>query len=155
MAYSSATNAPEAKFCLPYCLAVAVCDGQAGLKQFTHERVGDARVQALAARVRVVHPDGKSEWETGTRWPCTVRIRCNDGSVIEESVGPPRGDLENPLSMDDILEKYRQCTHGLLSEEHATTIPTSINRLESLDDFRVVADIVTFGIWIKPSSELK
>ena len=155
MAYASATNALEAKFCLPYCLAVAVFDGQAGLKQFTHERVGDARVQALAARVRVVHPGGRSEWETGTQLPCTVRIRCNEGSVLEESVGPPRGDLENPLSRDDILEKYRQCTHGLLSGEHATTILTSIERLESLHDLRVLADILTFGIRVKASAELK
>jgi 2-methylcitrate dehydratase PrpD len=154
MAYPSATNALEAKFCLPYCLAVAVWDGQAGLKQFTHERVADARVQALAARVHVVHPEDKSEWETGTRLPCTVRIRCNDGSLLEESVGPPRGDLENPMSMNDIVAKYRRCTHGLLSEEHAATILRSIDRLESLADLRVLADILTFGICVKPAPEL-
>ena len=154
MAYPSAANALEAKFCLPYCLAVAVCDGQAGVRQFTDERAGDARVQALAARVHVVHPDGKSEWETGTLLPCTLRIGLKDGSVREQSVGPPRGDRDNPLSMDDILEKYRQCTHGLLSEPHAASLLTSIERLESLPDLRALADILTFGIRVKPSAGL-
>ncbi len=153
MAYASAANALEAKFCLPYCLAVALCDGQAGLRQFTDERVRDARVQALAARVHVVHPDGKSEWQTGTPLPCTVRIRLSDGSVLEEGAGPPRGDRANPLRMDDILEKYRQCTHGLLSDEHSAAILTTIERLESSRNLRVLYDILTFGIRVKRSAE--
>ena len=153
MAYASATHALEAKFCLPYCLAVAVCDGRAGLRQFTDERVGDARVQALAARVRVLHADGRSEWDTGSMLPCTVRIHCNDGSVLEANAGAPKGDRANPIRMDEIREKYRECTHDLLSGEHINAILTTIDGLESRRDLRVLYDILTFGIRVKHSTQ--
>ena len=146
MAYPSASNTLEAKFCLPYCVAVAVCDGQAGLRQFTNERVLDAGVQALAARVRVAHPEGKSEWQTGSSLPCTVRIFCNDGVVHEASAGAPKGDRENPVSMRDIIAKYRECTRDCLSDEHATAVLSSIQVLETRHDLRALADVLTFGI---------
>ena len=146
MAYPSASNTLEAKFCLPYCVAVAVCDGQAGLRQFTQERVLDAGVQALAARVRVAHPEGKSEWQTGSSLPCKVRIFCTDGVVHEASAGAPKGDRENPVSMRDIIAKYRECTRDCLSHEHATAVLSSIQMLETRHDLRALADVLTFGI---------
>ena len=148
MAYRSAASALEAKFSLPYCLAVAVCDGQAGLRQFTDERVRDIRVQELAARVHVSHPGGKSEWKTGTPLPCTLRILCSNGSSFEHGAGPPKGDRENPVSMQDLIGKYRECTRGFLSDEDATAILTSVQALESIHDLRALANILTFRIRI-------
>ncbi len=148
MAYPSASNALEAKFCLPYCLAVAICDGQAGLRQFTNERVLDARVQALAARIRILHPDGKSEWQTGAPLPCKVRLFCNNNTVYEQSAGPPKGDRENPVSMPDIIAKYHECTRDFLCEADAASALSSIQTLESLADIPALAGVLTFGVQI-------
>ncbi len=49
--YNRASTPSEAKFCLEYCLAVAMLDGTVGTKQFTQERVDDPVVQALLRRV--------------------------------------------------------------------------------------------------------
>ncbi len=146
MAYPRASNALEAKFCLPYCLAVAVCDGEVGLQQFTAERVADTNVQALASRAHIAHPDGRSEWETGTRLPCKVRIVCNNAAVHEASADAPKGDRDNPVSLPDIIAKYHACTRDLLSAQDANTVLASLQTLESLDTIHALADILTFGV---------
>ena len=146
MTYPIANTALEAKFCLPYCLAVAVCDGRAGLGQFTDSRVRDENVQTLARRVSVIHPGGKSEWDAGVRLPCIVRLRLKNGAVLEASAGAARGDRENPLTFDDIVEKYKDCTRGLLTLKQAERVLTLAQNIESLPDILELSSILTFGL---------
>ena len=146
MAYPVASNGLQAKFCLPYCLAVAVCDSRAGLAQFEDDRVHDPLVQTLAARVNVVHPEGLSEWGTGTPLPCILRVRLKNGAVLEKSVGAPRGDRDNPMSFNNIVEKYRDCTRDLLSQEQVDRTLTLVQDLETLEDLRELSTIITFGL---------
>ena len=150
MAYAVASNESEAKFCLPYCLAVAASDSRAGLAQFTDERVDDPQVQALAARVRVIHPEGKSEWETGASLPCIVRVRLKKGAVLEKSIGVARGDRDNPMSSNDIVEKYRDCTRAVLSNEQIDHTLSLRQDLESLRDLKELSTILTFGLTPSP-----
>ena len=146
MTYAVACTGLEAKFCLPYCLAVAVCDGRAGLGQFTDSRVRDATVQALANRVKIIHPDTRSEFETGTLLPCTVRIRLKSGMVLRQSVGPALGDRENPMPFDAIVGKYRECARGLLSEEKSERVLALIRNIEVLPDLSELSSILTSGL---------
>ena len=146
MTYAVAGTALEAKFCLPYCLAVAVCDGRAGLGQFTDSRVRDADVQALATRVAVIHPGGLSEWNADARLPCTVRLRLKNGMTLEQSTGAARGDRENPLTVDAIAEKFRDCAQGLLATDKAERVLTLVQNIEELADLSELASILTFDI---------
>src|SRR4029434_6137153 len=41
-----------AKFSTPVCMAVGFIDRQAGCEQFTHDRIRDPRVLALASKIR-------------------------------------------------------------------------------------------------------
>lgn len=146
MTYPIARTALEGKFCLPYCLAVAVCDGRAGLSQFTDGRVTDAQVQALATRVSVIHPGGKSEWEAGAMLPCMVRLHLRDGTALAASTGAARGDRDNPMTFEMIVEKYRDCTRNLLAPERADRVLTLIAAIESQPDLSELSSILTFGI---------
>lgn len=146
MTYPVARTALEAKFCLPYCLAVAVLDGGAGLSQFTDARVGDAQVQALATRVSVIHPGGNSEWDAGAMLPCVVRLHLRDGTTLAASTGAARGDRDNPMTFDMIVEKYRDCTRGLLAPEQIERVLALVQAIESLPDVLELSSILTFGI---------
>ena len=143
MTYPVAHTALEAKFCLPYCLAVAVADGRAGLAQFTDSRVRDAQVQALASRVSVIHPGGESEWG-GAALPCIVRLRLKNGNLLEASAGAARGDRDNPMTFDDIVDKYRDCARGVLPAERAERALTLVRELEGLPNLLELSSILTF-----------
>lgn len=146
MTYATAATELEAKFCLPYCLAVAACDGQAGLGQFADSRVRDERVQALAKLVSVMHPGGKSEWDAGSLLPCVVRLRLKNGTLLEASAGAARGDPDNPMTIDDIVEKYKDCTRGLLMAEKAERALSLVQSIETLPDILELSSILTFEI---------
>jgi 2-methylcitrate dehydratase PrpD len=103
-------NAYAAKFSTPYCVAAGFVLGHAGLDAFTEERVRDARLRALAAKVRYeIDPDNPYPDEfTGH-----VRVRLKDGRMLEERQAHMRGGAHEPLSRTDIEEKFRlNCAYG-------------------------------------------
>ena len=106
----SPPNAYAGKFSTPYCIAAGFILGHAGLDAFTEECVRDERLRALAARVRYeIDPDNPYPNEfTGH-----VRVRLKDGKVLEERQPHMRGGAKEPLSREDIEEKFRRnCAYG-------------------------------------------
>ncbi|MHB2169050.1 MmgE/PrpD family protein [Alsobacter sp. R-9] len=96
-----------AKFSTPYCVAVALVDGDAGLAQFTEERIADPRIRGLAARVTyVIDPDN----EYPANYTGHVRVTRRDGSVVEARQGCLRGGVREPMSSEEILAKYHANT---------------------------------------------
>ena len=68
-------------------------------------------VVSLIDRIRLI-PDASMEDRTrGVRGARVVIVKKN-GERLEETVLAPRGDPENPLTRDDIIEKLRACAQG-------------------------------------------
>ncbi|MGO4669341.1 MmgE/PrpD family protein [Bosea sp. 2RAB26] len=96
-------NAYAAKFSTPYCVAVGFIDGGAGLGQFTEERVAEASVRALAAKVSyVVNPEDAYP----RNFSGHIRATLTDGSLRELRQPHMRGGAHEPLSASDILQKF-------------------------------------------------
>jgi 2-methylcitrate dehydratase PrpD len=97
-------NEYAAKFSTPFNIAVAFVTGGAGLEAFTEEKVRDARILALASKVRYAidldNPYPKAY--TGH-----VRMTLNDGRVYEERQPHIRGGAKEPLSREEIESKFR------------------------------------------------
>ena len=94
----------------PYCIATALVRGNVGLDAFTDEAVKDPRVLAVAAKVRYrIDPHNPYPNEfTGH-----IRATLNDGSVVEERQPHLRGGAKEPLTRDDIEDKFAlNCRHG-------------------------------------------
>jgi len=110
-------NAYAAKFSQPYCIAAGFVLGHAGLDAFTEERVQDARLLALAGKVRYVvdphnpYPD---------RFTGHVRVRLKDGRTLVERQAHMRGGMNEPLSRAEIEQKFRlNCAYGGWPAERA------------------------------------
>jgi 2-methylcitrate dehydratase PrpD len=98
-------NEYAAKFSTPFNIAVAFITGGAGLAAFTDQTVRDARILALASKVRyVVDPNNPyPKAYTGH-----IRMTLKDGTVIEERQPHIRGGAHEPLSRDEIEDKFRR-----------------------------------------------
>ena len=96
-------NGYAGKFSTPYCIAAGFVRGNVGLDAFTDAAVKDARVLALAAKVRY-------EIDPHNPYPKSftghIRAVLADGSVIEEHQPHLRGGAHEPLSRGDIEEKF-------------------------------------------------
>jgi len=103
-------NAYAGKFSTPYCIAAGFVLGHAGLEAFTEERVQDARLRSLAAKVRYQIDPGNPYPDEFTGH---VRVRLKDGREVEERQAHMRGGAHEPLTRADIEEKFRlNCAYG-------------------------------------------
>ena len=94
----------SAKFSLPYCVAVALIDDEAGLLQFTDARIGDAKVLELAAKVRYrIDPDN----EYPANYSGHLRLVLKDGTVHEARQPHLRGGAKEPLSNAELSAKFQ------------------------------------------------
>jgi 2-methylcitrate dehydratase PrpD len=96
-------NGYSAKFATPYLLARGFVHGGVGLSAFTQAAIGEAQVLALAAKVKyVIDPDNAYP----NNYTAHIRLTMKDGSVIEERQPHLRGGAQEPLTRQDVTDKF-------------------------------------------------
>jgi 2-methylcitrate dehydratase PrpD len=115
-----------AKFSLPYSIAVMLIRGRAGLEEFSEAAIRDPKLLALAAKVRY-------ELDPTIDYPRHfsghVKVRMNDGTVLEENQPHPRGGLEDPLPPKEVEEKFRANARLALPASKVDEIVLMVSRL--------------------------
>ena len=103
-------NGYAAKFAVPYLLATGFVHGGVGLGAFTETAIRDAQVLALAAKVKfVIDPDNPYP----NNYTGHIRATMMDGSVIEERQPYLRGGAQEPLTRQDVTDKFAlNAQHG-------------------------------------------
>jgi len=102
-AKQNVANAYAGKFSIPFCLALGFYTGKAGLESFTEEAAADPRLKALAGKVTYVI-DPNNPYPKG--FTGHVRVTLKGGKVIEERQPHIRGGAHEPLSRQEIEEKF-------------------------------------------------
>jgi 2-methylcitrate dehydratase PrpD len=103
-------NGYAAKFSAPYLLATGFVHGSVGLGAFTEEAIGDPQVLALAAKVKfVIDPQNPYP----VNYTGHLRATLKDGSVVEERQPHLRGGAQEPLTQQDVMDKFAlNARHG-------------------------------------------
>jgi 2-methylcitrate dehydratase PrpD len=103
-------NGYAAKFAVPYLLAAGFVHGGVGLGAFTESAIRDERVLALAVKVKfVIDPDNPYP----NNYTGHIRATLRDGSVVEERQPHLRGGAQEPLTRQDVIDKFRlNAGHG-------------------------------------------
>ncbi len=126
----------NAQMSLRYNVAVAVIDGQALLDQFTEERIRDPRVVDLAQRVDVeIDPEMDAVYPRLYAGVITVNTR--DGRRLRRRVDYSKGMPENPMSLDEVRQKFRSLAGLALGSSGAE------EALAAVDDIRGVGSVRT------------
>jgi 2-methylcitrate dehydratase PrpD len=133
-----ARDAHEAQYSLKYCLAVALLDGQMGLRQMTQQRVQANDVQALMRRLRILPPpDGSVERRPKER----LTVCLNNGQRHSAEITHSRRIDKR----QDLEAKFFVCAEGSLSPPAAAALRDRILDFENLSDISIVMDIVRAG----------
>lgn len=114
---------------IPYLTAVVLRDRACWLDQFSEENLTDPELNSFAKH-RVVmseHPDLE-----GTASKVTLRLK--DGSTVEDTRHVPKGDPEDPLSIDDISHKLRTAARPYFSTSVVEACLDDLLDLEGSDD---------------------
>lgn len=102
---------------MPYVLAVALTDGAITLKSFDLSRVLDPKLRPLMNKISVIEDTVMSEAFEHGRWPARVTIRLTDGRILTREGDLPKGAADNPMSDDEVNEKFDSMVCDVLEPE--------------------------------------
>lgn len=107
----------SAKMSIPYSLAVALYTGRGGLDEFTEEYICNPAIRAITNKVTVSDVEYLTALCPQKR-VAEVMVSTKEG-VFTKRVDYPKGDPENPLSREELEDKFRGLAMygGLTSEE--------------------------------------
>ena len=116
-----------AKFSLPFSVAVMLVRGRAGLEEFSDAAIQDEAILSVAQKVRY-------ELDPSIDYPRHfsghVKIRLQDGTLLEENQPHPRGGFESPLPPEEIEDKFRANARLALPAAKVDRILDMVRRLE-------------------------
>jgi 2-methylcitrate dehydratase PrpD len=130
----------DAKFSLPFLVAVAVVRRGMSVSDFTAAGLSDAEVLACANRISLV-PDAALDWKLELP-PGRVEILAKDGRAwLAEGRGVP-GNVDNPMSWDDICAKFAECASSAASPISSQRIAKAQRLAWRLEDLRDATELI-------------
>lgn len=133
----------EAKFSMPFCLAVAFLDGDVFTGHFTEEKIGDPRIVRIMRKIRHVSDKEITDRGYEYRGASRIKVKLKDGTEFCETVEKSKGDPKNPLSHEEIIKKFHNCSVGILDQRKMDLTVVRINNLEDEKDIsNLIADLV-------------
>jgi len=99
---------------LPYCVAVSLVDGEYTIEQLNARRWEAPEVAAMVKRVKCVH-DAAMDARFPPDRPSRVTLQLRGGRTLTREVAYPRGDYRDPLTDDELADKFRRLSRGALS----------------------------------------
>ena len=114
---------------LPYVIAAALVDRQVTPVQFTMEKIMDPRIRAQLRKVEVV-ADPEIEKVFPALQRVIAKITTTDGRTFSKQLDFPKGDPRNPLTDQEVEEKFGALAEGVLSTGAQKRLKEAIWNLE-------------------------
>lgn len=127
------SNGLEGKFSIHFVAALAIVFGRVGNDHFVDDVIRDTRVRDLMKRIKVTGSPGYTETET------TVSVELKEGTVRKLRVTSPKGGPKNPLSFDEIQEKFTDLCQGMIPKKSIERIAERVRHLEDQKDMAALA----------------
>jgi 2-methylcitrate dehydratase PrpD len=114
--YPQPGTVDEARFSAPYCVAVALQTGALRISDFHPDALSRPGVRALMPRIHLhSYASSAGSGDLSADEPDTIEIQLESGERLSKTVAYSYGSARDPLSMADLLEKFRDCAQVSLS----------------------------------------
>jgi 2-methylcitrate dehydratase PrpD len=95
----------SAKMSTPYSVAVAIETGKAGIYEYSSDKIHDKRILSLTNKINMYEDSELTKWEPKKRAAVVECILAN-GKTYRDKIEYPKGEPENPMTQEDIEEKF-------------------------------------------------
>jgi len=133
------TTSITAKTAIPFIVGVALVYRNVTIERFLPENLGDPRVLEIAKKVKY-----KPDPELGS-FSSRVEFKTRDGKTYHTSVDVLRGCIKNPLSVEELTAKFKDCARYArkpLSAGKVDYLVESILNLEKVKNISEITDIL-------------
>jgi len=121
----------DAQFSMPFGAAVAVLYRKAGLGEFHLSKINSEEVKRMMRRVEcVVDPDLDKTFPK--QWCATAEILTKDGKRYFIKIEYPKGDPENPLTWEEMIDKFHDLSSGSLTKGQRLKIVDQVRNFEEV-----------------------
>jgi 2-methylcitrate dehydratase PrpD len=103
--HTTVESVSSAKMSIPFSVAIALDQGAAGINQYTDDTISSASIDHLMKMVEV-QADEKFTAAFPKQTSARVEITMADGSTFEAVVHEAKGDPGNPLTDDEVSDKF-------------------------------------------------
>jgi 2-methylcitrate dehydratase PrpD len=135
-------NVVDAQFSIHYAVANALVKGKVGIDHFSLEGIKDTSVRQMTPRV-VVEVDEKIERRSGREISgAEVTVTTVDGRTITATVDRPRGDPDNPMTNEELTDKFRDCASHSAKPLSPKNLDSAINALLHLEEVPDISDVI-------------
>jgi 2-methylcitrate dehydratase PrpD len=134
------TTALEGKFSMEFCLSILLLERKATLSQFSDAVVQRPDVQEMIRRVNFyVSPDVENKMGSNV-----LKITMKDGRVFTDHGRLAKGSPENPMTYEDVAEKFRGCAEfAKWPAQKTASVIKLVQSLETLSDMGQLTDALT------------
>jgi len=114
---------------LPYCIAAALVDHKITTSSFSQEKLKDPRIWEVIDKIK---GEASMEFEKmfPAKQPSKVVIKIKDGREFSEYLEYPKGDPREPMTMEDLENKFNALSDGLLSKRKQKSVRDAIFKCE-------------------------
>lgn len=131
-AYDAPTCGSEAKFSIPYCVAVALLRGRLTVADFQDARLADPAVRALMNRTAVA--DLSSAPASTLDFSSEVEMTTREGVVLRRHVVNPTGEPGRRMTADELSSKFLDAVSAFLSPAQSDELLGIVETLERVPD---------------------
>ena len=122
-------NKETADHSLPYVIAAALVERQVTPVQFTIEKIMDPKIREQLKKIEVV-ADPEIEKVFPALQRVIVNIHTTDGRSFSKQLDYPKGDPRNPLTDQEVEEKFSALADGVLSKSAQKRVQDAAWNLE-------------------------
>ncbi|MCF7823059.1 MAG: MmgE/PrpD family protein [Candidatus Marinimicrobia bacterium] len=101
---------------LPYCMAAAIVDKKITTQSFSAEKLKDPAIFEVIDKIKG-EPSLEFEAMFPAKQPSRVVVTTNDGRSFEEYLEYPKGDPREPMTLQDLENKFNSLASAVLSQE--------------------------------------
>lgn len=116
---------------LPYCIAAALVDHKITTASFSDEKLKDPAIWEVINKIK---GEASLEFEAmfPAKQPSKVVIRTKDGREFSEYLEYPKGDPREPMTMDDLRNKFSALAAPVLSKERMEQVEKVVFNCETM-----------------------
>ncbi len=117
---------------LPYCIAAAIVDKKITTQSFSDEKLNDPRIREVIVKIK---GEASLEFEKmfPAKQPSKVVVKTKDGSEYTEYLEYPKGDPREPMTMEDLENKFNALSAGLINTEKQNAVKDLIFNCENFN----------------------